>query len=110
MSNISYFKDLYYTIKGTRLYHKILKKSCYWSSDKMALYQFEKLKYLLIESYNGIPYYRELFDSHGFNPKTDFERLSDLAKLPILSKEFVKTNKDLFVNENHYLLIIEFYQ
>ncbi len=79
----------------------MLKKSCYWPLDKMELYQFEKLKSLLIESYNGIPYYQELFDSLGFNPITDFKRLSDLSKLPILSKEFVKENKELFVNKKH---------
>ena len=79
----------------------MLKKSCYWPSEKMELYQFEKLKSLLIESYNGIPYYQGVFDSLGFNPYRDFKVLEDLKKLPILSKEFVKENKDLFTNENH---------
>lgn len=101
MANISYFKDLYYTIQGTRLYSKMLKKSCYWPSEKMKLYQFEKLRFLLIESYNGIPYYQELFNGVGFNPQTDFNSLSDLSKIPILKKEFVKKNKDLFVNSKH---------
>jgi phenylacetate-CoA ligase len=101
MSNISLVKDLYYTLRGVALYEIMLKKSCYWSAETIAKYQFKKIKFLLIDSYNGIPYYRELFDSLGFNPKNDFERLSDLAKLPILSKEFVKKNKDLFVNKRH---------
>jgi phenylacetate-CoA ligase len=101
MSKISFLKDLLYTIQGIRLYKSMLKKSCYWSDEKMVKYQFEKIKFLLIESYNGIPYYRGLFDSLGFNPKTDFQTLSDLAKLPILSKEFAKKNKNLFVNNRH---------
>jgi phenylacetate-CoA ligase len=101
MSKIFFLKDLLYTIKGIILYKSMLKKSCYWSDEKMKKYQFEKIKFLLIESYNGIPYYRELFDSLDFNPKTDFITLSDLANLPILSKEFVKKNQNLFVNKRH---------
>lgn len=101
MANITFFKDLYYTIQGTRLYSKMLKKSCYWTSEKMELYQFEKLKALLIESYNGIPYYQELFNGVEFNPHADFNSLSDLSKIPILKNEFVKKNKDLFVNSKH---------
>ena len=79
----------------------MLKKSCYWTADKMERYQLEKLKFLLLESYHGIPYYRELFDSLAFNPITDFKSLSDLDKLPILSKEFINKNKNIFVNIKH---------
>lgn len=101
MAKIPFLKDLYYTIRGIRLYNNMLKESCFWSPDKLARYQFDKLKYLLKESYDGIPYYRELFDSLEFNPITDFKSLSDLEKLPILSKEFIKKNKSIFVNIKH---------
>jgi phenylacetate-CoA ligase len=101
MAKIPFLKDLYYTLKGIILYKKFLNKSCYWSEEKLELYQFEKLKYLLMDSYNHIPYYRELFNSFGFKPEKDFKKLSDLARLPILSKEFVKGNKDLFINRRH---------
>jgi phenylacetate-CoA ligase len=101
MSKISILKDLYYTFQGVMLYNLKLKFSAYWSRDKIDKYQFSKLKKILIESYNGIPYYHELFDSLQFNPNNDFKKLSDLSKLPILSKEFVKSNKDLFVNNKY---------
>lgn len=101
MAKLSFLKDSYFTIQGIISYSKMLKKSCYWTADKIERYQLEKLKYLLLESYIGIPYYRELFDNLAFNPKTDFESLSDLGKLPILTKEFVKKNKDIFVNKKH---------
>ena len=101
MAKIPFLIDLFYTIQGTRLYNRMLKTSCYWSVKRIENYQFEKIKYLLNESYIGIPYYRELFDSLSFNPKTDFNSLGDLGKLPVLSKEFAKKNKDLFVNKKY---------
>jgi phenylacetate-CoA ligase len=101
MARIPLLKDLYYTWKGIRLYNRMLKKSSYWPSDTMASYQFDKLKYLLVESYDNIPYYQKLFDSLAFKPQTDFKSLTDLSRIPILNKEFVKKNKDLFVNSKY---------
>jgi phenylacetate-CoA ligase len=108
MSNIPFLKDLFYTIKGTRLYSKMLKESCYWPVEKIANYQFKKLKHLLIESYIGIPYYRDVFDKVGFNPYNDFLTLSDLSKLPLLTKEFAKINKESLVNKKYLKNAIKF--
>jgi len=74
----------------------------------MESYQFKKLRTLLIESYNAILYYQELFSSLGFNPVNKFKRLSDLSKLPILNIEFVKKNKDLFISKNYIKNLILF--
>jgi phenylacetate-CoA ligase len=108
MSKIPFVKDLYYTVQGTRLYYKMLKKSCYWPVEKITNYQIHKLKHLLIESYLGIPYYRRLFDDMKFNPYVDFTKLSDLSKLPILSKDFAKKNKQLLVNKKYIKNSIKF--
>jgi hypothetical protein len=95
MAQIALLKDLYYTYSGIRLYNKMLKESCYWPRHKIENYQFEKLKSLLLECYDGIPYYKQLFDSISFNPRIHFNELSDLSRLPILSKEFAKENKEV---------------
>ena len=108
MSKIPIFKDLYYTIQGTRLYTRFLKKSCYWPVEKIKDYQFHKVKHLLIESYLGISFYRDLFDDLKFNPYVDFKTISDLSKLPILAKDFVKGNKELFVNNKYTKNSIKF--
>ncbi len=86
----------------------MLKNSCYWSNDKMNEYQLGKIKKLLIESYDGIPYYKNLFDSLAFNPQTKFKTLSDLSILPILNKDFVKKNKELFINKKYVKNAIKF--
>jgi phenylacetate-CoA ligase len=87
MAKIDIFTDSLLTLKGIFNYHSILKKSCYWDVKTMQTYQFDKLYTLLNSAYMGIPYYKNLFDSIGFNPKTDFKTLEDLKKIPILSKE-----------------------
>jgi phenylacetate-CoA ligase len=71
-------------------------------------YQLGKIKKLLIESYDGIPYYKNLFDSLAFNPQTKFKTLSDLSILPILNKDFVKKNKELFINKKYVKNAIKF--
>ncbi len=101
MAQIALLKDLYYTYSGIRLYNKMLKESCNWPRHKIEQYQFEKLKVLLMECYLGIPYYKELFNSINFHPQLNFNKLSDLTRLPILSKEFAKENKEFFVNRKY---------
>lgn len=100
MSNLNFFKDLYYTSRGILLYETMLKTSCYWDREKMNAYQFKKLKKLLKESVN-VKYYRDLFFNISFNPITDFNQLSDLQKLPILDKNYVKINSNDFVNQKY---------
>jgi phenylacetate-coenzyme A ligase PaaK-like adenylate-forming protein len=96
MTIIPFFEDLAYTMKGIFLYEFFLKKSAYWSRDQMNKFQFFKLKKLLIESNDGVPYYKELFKELSFDPRTDFNSLDDFKKLPILDKTFVKKNNDIF--------------
>ncbi len=71
----------------------------------MAEYQFNKLHILLCSAYEGIPYYKTLFDSVNFNPMTDFKTLDDMQKIPILPKEQARalgktqlTNPDFLEN------------
>ena len=108
MSKIPFLKDLYYTVQGIKLYSKMLKKSCYWPEEKITDYQYKKLKHLLIEAYLGIPFYRDLFNDLRFNPFTDFNTITDLSKLPILSKEFAKSNVELLVNQKYSKKAIKF--
>jgi phenylacetate-CoA ligase len=98
---IPFLKDSYYTIKGILLYHSFLKNSCYWDRNKLENYQFKKLKLLLIDSYENIPYYKELFSKIQFNPNTDFNQLSDLKLIPILSKEIAKSRQKEFINQKY---------
>ena len=92
-------RDYYYTIVGIYRYHLFLKYSCFWSQDRMKVYQFGKLKKLLVESYDNVPFYQELFNSIPFNPMTDFKSLEDLNKLPILTKDIARKNSEDLINK-----------
>ncbi|KPL19303.1 MAG: hypothetical protein AMJ92_03970 [candidate division Zixibacteria bacterium SM23_81] len=56
--------------------------------------QSQKLRKLVKYAYEEIPFYRRLFDRHGLRPG-QIRDLSDLPKIPLLSKEQVKSHRDL---------------
>lgn len=101
MVNIPFIKDTFYTLKGIYLYETWLKKSCYWDIARMKKYQFDKLKLLLNEANENVPYYKEHFKEINFNPKLDFTSLECLNKIPVLSKEIAKNRKLEFINPKY---------
>lgn len=59
--------------------------------------QVEKLRRLLLHSYQSVPYYKEVMDERGVRPE-HFEDLSVLKRLPILTKEIVREDLDRLVS------------
>lgn len=104
----SVINDLLLTLKGVLKYHLLFKKSQYWNNEKRKEYQFRKIKTMLIDCAKDVPYYRSLFNELNFNPITDFNDLSDLKKIPVLSKDFVKKNRNQFENKRHLHSSIKF--
>ncbi len=94
-------KDIYWTAVGYFIYRFFLTKSQYWDVEKIKEYQFRKLKKILIEAYEGVPYYKKHFDEICFNPKINFRSLKDLELIPILSKSTVKSNIKDFENKKY---------
>lgn len=85
-----------------RLYHRIagrdyaqvlehLRKTQFWSYEKIREYQLNKLKRLLEHAYTHVPYYQRLFKSIGVTP-TDIRNFDDFKALPVLSKEIIREN------------------
>jgi phenylacetate-CoA ligase len=93
-------KDAFYTIWGIMMYYIKYKKFLEKKNEKIELFQFKKLKRLLIEC-QEVPYYKNLFHSIDFNPKKDFKTLSDLSKIPILKKDIVRDNPELFLHPKY---------
>jgi phenylacetate-CoA ligase len=87
MSPFQIFKDFSLTARGILAYNIFFKYSCIWDKEKIQQYQYTKLKKLLIESNKNVPYYKELFHNINFNPEKDFNKLSDLSNIPILTKQ-----------------------
>jgi phenylacetate-CoA ligase len=68
-----------------------LKQSQKWSKEKLKQYQTQKLHELIHHAYVNVPYYTRLFDDNGIKPD-DIKELSDLQKIPVLTKELVRKN------------------
>ena len=98
MIKIPLWKDLSMTLNGILRYNYFLKKSQFWEKDKIKRYQFIKLRELLLESNENVPYYKELFKKINFDPKLDFLKLEDIEKIPILTKFEAKKNKHKLFN------------
>jgi phenylacetate-CoA ligase len=101
MNKIPKWKDISLTFQGLFKYLIYLKISQYWTHDEIKKYQFKKLKFLLIECYENVPYYTDLFKKINFNPQYDFNLIEDIKKIPILTKEIAKTNKLNLRNKNY---------
>ena len=100
-------RDFTLTILGIFFYRFFHQSFIYNSTEDIALYQFKKLKKLLIVASLNVPYYKELFEEINFNPSKDFKTLSDLKKIPVLEQDTVKKSPSKFVNLNvkNYVLM-----
>ena len=88
-------------VKKTRIIPtlKLLKESQYWDEEKMHNYRLMKLQQLVHYSYSNVPYYTELFDSHGISPDV-IKTLEDIKKIPVLTKELARVNQKKLVAVN----------
>ena len=100
MKKLSVIKDISLSLRGILIYYFFLKRSQYWGKDKIIRYQFNMLRNLLIESYSNVPFYRDFYKDHNFDPVKDFLEISDFNKVPILTKKIAKDNSHLLVNPN----------
>ena len=58
--------------------------------------QHEKLGLMIRHCYENVPYYQELFKSHGLKPD-DIHTPGDLEKIPVLEKSTVQKNPEIFL-------------
>jgi phenylacetate-CoA ligase len=69
------------------------------SYDETCTFRDRKLTDFIEWSYKTVPYYRNLFERSRLHP-SDFQRIEDLQKLPVLTKSEVQENPNLFVSTN----------
>jgi len=70
-------------------YLKLLRRSQFWSVEKLREFQNARLRELIDHTYVNVPFYRDILDRSGITPK-DIRRVEDLQKLPILSKNDIR--------------------
>lgn len=83
--------------RRTKFYHELLASSQYLSQEDMRELQERKLRRLIRHAYHHVPYYSEMMNKLGLQPK-DISSLDDLRKLSMLSKKELRENLyfDLF--------------
>ncbi len=75
---------------------KELEKNQWLSGKELQDLQWEKLTQLMDYSYKNVPYYTQLLNELGLKAQ-DIHDLSDFKKIPILTKEIIRKNKDKMI-------------
>ena len=69
----------------------------YRSTDELLTIQNRRLQAMIAHAYDTVPYYREVMDAAGSQPR-DFNTAADLQRLPVLSGEQVAAAPDRFLS------------
>lgn len=75
-------------LKAIHTFYQLMKNQ-WLSRDEIEAIQNVKLKALISDAYESVPYYRDLFDAHGINPHS-IQRKEDLSSIPVLTKEKIQ--------------------
>lgn len=72
-----------------REYLTFLRESQWWDSEKIQLYQEERLKHIIQHAYNVSPYAKMQLDAVGIKP-ADIVSIESLKKIPLSSKDSIR--------------------
>jgi phenylacetate-CoA ligase len=75
-----------------------LERSQWWPAQRLRELQLQRLRELLIEAGQGVPYYRERFAEIGFEPQS-LRSLDELRQLPLLDKPLIRANQQRLAHE-----------
>jgi histidinol-phosphate/aromatic aminotransferase/cobyric acid decarboxylase-like protein/phenylacetate-coenzyme A ligase PaaK-like adenylate-forming protein len=96
----------YKVVPFSRRYGKIfnetynfLLESENWNKEQHEQYQLGEFKKLIKHCYENVPYYTKVFNDRGLTPN-DFKQLSDITKLPFLTKDIIRENLNDLIATN----------
>lgn len=89
------------TVKGTNSYkwRRLIERMALWTPEQIRAWQEIKLHALIDHVYNHTVYYRRIMDELGLKP-SDIRTVSDLQKLPIITKQIAREHFDEIVPDN----------
>lgn len=82
-----------------RRYFSFLEASQWWSPEEIRNFQEQRFSLLVNHIYSKVPYYKSWFKINNLHPE-DFKSISDLSKLPVLSKDDFRKSPDLFRSDD----------
>jgi phenylacetate-CoA ligase len=77
-----------------------LEQSQWWTPERLAEYQAERLRHFLIDIGRRVPYFRALFQERGFDP-AGVRGLTDLQCLPLMGKPEIRANLEQLKADGH---------
>lgn len=78
---------------GTVAARRSLETSQWWSPQQIAQWQLDRLRHLLLQAGEHVPYYRRIFGERGFDPRA-VGSVADLQALPLLDKALIREHAD----------------
>jgi phenylacetate-CoA ligase len=76
-----------------------MEQTQWWNTARLETLRVERLRTLLAQVGQHVPYYRELFARTGFDPAS-VQSTSDLAQLPLLTKAEIRAHTQALKAEN----------
>jgi phenylacetate-CoA ligase len=77
-----------------------LERSQWWPREAIESDRVARLRHFLSDAGSRVPYYRELFAQHGFDPRS-VQSVADLARLPLLGKAEIRAHAERITAEGH---------
>lgn len=77
-----------------KLHYSSYMKSQFYSKEELKNIQVNKLRHIAQEAIQNVPFYQNLKSNVNFNSFT----LEELTKFPIVSKDIIRNNPDLFIS------------
>ncbi len=78
--------------------HRRMEETQWWPRQRIEALQLQRLRELLADVGQRVPYYREVFSSIGFTPEK-VDSIADLRALPFLTKAVIRANTDALKHE-----------
>lgn len=88
-------------VKGTNSmeWYRRIQDMNTWSREKIRVWQEKQLQRIVNQAYNHTIYWKRVFDERGLKPE-DIRTLSNLQKLPVLTKDEIRAHYDEMVPDN----------
>ncbi len=65
----------------------------WWQPDHIAAFQLQRLRDLLVDVGENVPYYKQVFTQSGFDPRS-ISSIADLKQVPFLTKSVIRANTE----------------
>jgi len=85
---------------GSVALHRALERTQWWSPDQLHALQVQRLRAFMERIGTGVPYYRQLFATCGFDPRA-VDSLAALRDLPLLTKASIRSRTEDFKADGH---------